>query len=161
HGCFPLPDVGEDFPAYSTLGGLPVGQQTGRGRDDGDAQATEDLGQCGRLGVDPQTRLGYATHTGDAALPVRAVLQVDGELVERAAAALDVADVPAGDVALLLEDLGDVHLQPRVRQHHLVVVRRVGVTQPRQEVRDRVCHCHCFDFFLAVVPLRAFGDLRI
>src|SRR5438309_2052345 len=45
-GIFPMrlmavllsPDVGEDFPAYSTLGGLPVGQQTGRGRDDRDAQ---------------------------------------------------------------------------------------------------------------------------
>src|SRR4051795_10947571 len=37
----PLPDVGENFSAYSTLGGLPVGQQTGGGRDDGDTEATE------------------------------------------------------------------------------------------------------------------------
>src|SRR4051794_14366851 len=87
-GSFPIrlivfvllsPDVGEDFPAYSTLGGLPVGQQAGRGRDDRRAEAAEHPGQTGRLGVHAQAGLGHPAHTGDAALTVRAVLQVDRE----------------------------------------------------------------------------------
>src|SRR6478735_6304945 len=35
---FPLPDVGEDFSAYALLLGLTVGEQTGRRRDDRDAE---------------------------------------------------------------------------------------------------------------------------
>src|SRR3954447_22094350 len=87
-GSFPIrlmlfvllsPDVGEDFPAYSTLGGLPVSQQTGRRRDDRCAETAQHAGQTGRLGVDAQPGLGHPPHTGDAALPVRAVLQIDRE----------------------------------------------------------------------------------
>src|SRR5580765_8153083 len=66
----PLPDVGENFPAYLLLGGLTIGQQTGRGRDDGDTQATEDLGQLGRARVDPQAGLRDAADAGDRALTV-------------------------------------------------------------------------------------------
>src|SRR5689334_22304065 len=47
------PHVGEDFPAYSTLGGLSVGQQPGRRRDDRRAEATEHARQAGRLRVHP------------------------------------------------------------------------------------------------------------
>src|ERR1700712_2363495 len=54
----PLPDVGEDFPAPLLLGGLPVGQQTGRGRDDGDTEAAENLRQLRRPRVDAQAGLG-------------------------------------------------------------------------------------------------------
>src|SRR4051794_22194461 len=62
-GSFPIrdiatsPDVGEDFPAYSTLGGLPVGQQPGRRRDDRRPEAAEDAGQPGRLCIHTQARL--------------------------------------------------------------------------------------------------------
>src|SRR5689334_5279383 len=66
----PSPHVGEDFPAHSTLGGLPVGQQPGRRRDDRRAEAAEHARQTGRLRVHPQAGLGHPAHTGDAALPV-------------------------------------------------------------------------------------------
>src|SRR4051794_6171298 len=55
-GSFPIrlivfvllsPDVGEDFPAYSTLGGLPVGQQPVGRRNDRDAEATEHPREAG------------------------------------------------------------------------------------------------------------------
>src|SRR5215831_5602721 len=75
-----LPHVGEDFPAHALLFGLPVGQQAARLRD----------------ALDP----------GDRALPRRAVFQRDHQVL----ANLRVLDPPAGDVALLLEYLGDVHL---------------------------------------------------
>ena len=51
-------------------------------------------------------------------------------------------DLPRGDVALALEDLGDVGLELGARQRHGVVVRRVRVAQTGQHVCDRVCHCH-------------------
>src|SRR4051794_5144403 len=138
----PLPDVGEDFPTHALLVRLLVGQQPGRGRDDRHAETPEHLGQGGGLGVDPQTGLGHPPDTGDAALTVGAVLQVDHQLLEGGAVLLDVVDGPAGDVALLLEDLGDLRLQLRRRHDRRVVIRLVGVAQTRQHVRDRVGHRH-------------------
>src|SRR3954468_6901869 len=111
----PLPDVGEDFPTHALLVRLLVGQQPGGRGDDRHAQTAEHLRQGGRLGVHPETRLGDAPDAGDAPLTVGAVLQVDHELLEGAAVLLDVLDGPAGDVALLLEDLGDVRLELRGR----------------------------------------------
>src|SRR5919112_6598720 len=142
-----LPDVGEDFPTYALLGRLLVGEQPGGRRDDRHAQTTEDLRQGVRLRVDPEARLGDATDAGDAPLTVRAVLQVDHELLEGVPVLLDLVDAPAGDVALLLEDLGDVRLELRGRHGRGVVVRLVGVPHTRQHVRDRVGHRH------GVVPL--------
>src|SRR6476620_4122415 len=49
------PDVGEDFPTHTLAVGLTVGQQALAGRDDRDAETTEDLGQAGALGVHAQT----------------------------------------------------------------------------------------------------------
>ncbi len=84
---------------------------------------TEDLGQLGRLRVNAQTGLGDALDAGDRPLAVRAVLQRQGEGLAHAC----VGDLPAGDVPLLLEDLGDVGLELRARQRDGVVVRRVRV----------------------------------
>src|SRR5919199_3234176 len=71
------PDVGEDFPAHALLVGLPVGEQAGGRRQDRDAQAAQHPGQVGRLRVHPQAGLADAPDTGDRALPVGAVLEVD------------------------------------------------------------------------------------
>ncbi|MPN64503.1 hypothetical protein SDC9_212278 [bioreactor metagenome] len=112
-----------------------------RGRDDGDAEATEDLRQVGRLGVDPQTRLGDTADAGDGTLAVLPVLQGHGQgLADLALGGL--GDLVGGDVALLLEDLGDTRLDLRVGHRRLVVVRLVGVTQTRQHVCDRIGHAH-------------------
>src|SRR3954462_7385036 len=107
----PLPDVGEDFPTHALLVRLLVGEQPGGRGDDRHAQAAEHLGQSGGLRVDPETGLRHALHAGDAALAVGAVLEVDDQLLEGAAVLLHVVDAPAGDVALLLEDLSDVRLE--------------------------------------------------
>src|SRR4051812_7793168 len=138
----PLPDVGEDFPTHALLVRLLVGQQPGGRGDDRHAQTAEHLGQGVRLRVHPQAGLGDPTDTGDAPLTVGAVLQVDDQLLEGAAVLLDVVDRPAGDVALLLEDLGDVRLQLRRRHGSRVVIRLVGVPQTGEHVRDRVGHRH-------------------
>src|SRR6478752_5233123 len=138
HVSVSLPDVGEDFPTHALLVCLAVGQQTVRRRLVSDAAATENLGQVRRLGVDAQAGLAHATHAGDGALAVRAVLEVDGQRL----ADLGLLDLPRGDVALALEDLGDVLLQLRVRHGDDVVVRRVGVPDAGQHVRNRVSHGH-------------------
>src|SRR5947209_1212585 len=70
------PDVGEDLPAHPSLAGLPVGEQPLGRRDDGDAQAAEYAWQLRRLRVHPETGLGHAADAGEAALAVRAVLEL-------------------------------------------------------------------------------------
>src|SRR6478735_3205881 len=108
------PDVGEDFAAHALLVRLAVGQQSLRRRDDRDAEATEDLGQVGALGVDAQAGLADAADARDRALPVAAVLERDRQRLADRGLALGgdvVGDVVGGDVALLLEDLREAGLQ--------------------------------------------------
>src|SRR5947209_6825840 len=148
-GSFPIrlmvvvlsPDVGENFSAYSALGCLTVGEQAVGRRDDRDAQAAEDAGHAGGLRVDAQAGLGHPPHAGDAALAVRAVLEVDGQHAADLALG-SIGDLEAGDVTLLLEDLGDVPLELGVRHLDGVVERRVGVADTGEHVRDGVGHCH-------------------
>src|SRR6478735_12714934 len=140
-----LPDVGEDFPTYALLACLLAGQETvGRG-DDRHAQAAENLRQVGGLCVNTQTRLRDALDAGDRALAVRAELQLEDEVL----ADLGVLDLPAGDEALLLENLRDVRLDLAVRHHDGVVVRRVRVTQTREHVCDGISHGHELAFGLS------------
>src|SRR5579875_1931748 len=113
-GLLLSPDVGEDFPAHATLGGLLVGQQAGRRRDDRGAEAAEHARQAGRLRVHAQAGLRHPPHAGDAALAVRAVLQLEHEYATDLPLG-GVGHAEAGDVTLLLEDLRDVALQLRVR----------------------------------------------
>src|SRR5215471_7345687 len=132
------PDVGEDFPAYAALDRLLVGQQATRGGDDGDAKSTEHPRQVVLLRVHPKARLGYALEPGDRALPGRAVLERDHQVL----ADLGVADLKAADVALLLQDLGEVNLDLGIRHAHRVLVGRIRVLQTGQHVCDRVGQCH-------------------
>src|SRR5918998_1946356 len=147
-----LPDEGEDFPANAPLAGLPVGQQSLGRRNDRDAQATEHPRELVGLGVHPQAGLGHALDAGEAALAVLAVLELNNQTLADSAF-LGLLGRPGGDVALRLEDLGDVRLDLREGHGHLVVVRLVGVTQTREHVCDRVRHRHGYSStFLAGVP---------
>src|SRR5215475_12773007 len=149
----PLPDVGEDFPAHALLLGLPVGHQARRGRDDRDAETAEDPRQVVLAGVHPQPRLGDPLDARDRALARWPVLQRDHE----ALADLRILDPPDGDVALLLEDLGDVHLDLGMRHGHRFVICGVGVAQTCQHVRDRVGHSHGLMALLVAVSLPGAG----
>src|SRR5690606_21406147 len=73
------PHVGENFPAHALLLGLTVGEKTGGGGQDGNAQAAEDLGHLGRLRVDAETGLRHALDAGDGALTVGTVLEREGQ----------------------------------------------------------------------------------
>src|SRR5690606_31511514 len=128
----PLPDVGEDFAAHAALLGLLVRHQATGRRNDRDAEAAQDAGQVLLLRVDPEARLGDPADAGDGALPGGAVLQLHHEVL----AHRGVLGAPALDVALLLEDLGDVRLDLGIRHRHGVVVSRIRVAQTRQHVCD-------------------------
>src|SRR5829696_6659374 len=144
------PHVGEHFAAHAGAVRLLVGQQALRCGDDRDAEATEHLGQCGRLRVHPQPRLGDPPDARDRALPVLPVLQGDRQGLADLALLRLVHRIPR-DVALVGQDLGDSHLDLAVRHDRGLVVRLAGVPHPRQHVRNRIRHCHCCYFFLNVV----------
>src|SRR5580704_12808629 len=148
-----LPDVGEDFSAYALLVRLLVGHQPAGSGDDRDTEAAEHPRQVVLPRIHPQARLRHPLEPGDRALAGRPELERDHE----ALADLGVLDAPARDVALLLEDLGDIHLDLGVRHGHGVVVCRIGIAQPGQHVCDRVGHGHGLKAFLAAVSLRTFG----
>src|SRR5215472_1122903 len=155
-GCRPirdiagsLPDVGEDFPAHALLLRLLVSHQAGGCRDDRHAQAAEHPRQVVLAGVHPQSGLGDALEARDGALPGRSELERNHQVL----ANLGVLHLPAGDVALLLENLRNVHLDLGVRHRDGVVVGRIGVAEPGQHVCDRVSHGHGLVAFLAAVSL--------
>src|SRR6266571_7866482 len=151
--CVSLPDVGEDFPAYSPLVRLLVRHQARGGGNDRHAETAEHPRQVVLPRVHPQARLGHPLEPGDRALPGWPELEHDHEIL----AYLGVFHPPARDVALLLEDLRDMHLDLGMRHGHGVVVCRIGVAQPGQHVCDRVGHGHGLEAFLAAVSLRTFG----
>src|SRR4249920_2366688 len=147
------PDVGEDFPAHAALDRLPVGHQATRGGDDGDAKPPEHPRQVVLLRVHAQPGLGHPLEARDRPLTGRPVLEQDHEVL----ADLGVLHTPAGDVALLLEDLRDVDLDRGAGHAHRVVVCRVGVAQTGQHVCDRVGHRHGLMALLTAVSLRTCG----
>src|SRR5215831_4504862 len=129
-----LPDETDHFAADAfALGGAARDDAAGRGQDCG-AHAAEHARQPVLAGVDPPARLGDALEVGQHALAPAAVLQLDDE--RRVGARL--GDMEVADVALLLEDAGDLDLELRVRHLRAVVQRLVGVADPREHVGDRI-----------------------
>src|SRR5436190_12018586 len=115
-GCFPIldissPDETDHFAADALLlGGAARHDAAGRGQDR-DAHAAEDARQAVLARVDAATRLGDALEAGDHALAIAPVLQLDDELVE----ALALLRVVVANVALFLEQAGDLDLRARGR----------------------------------------------
>src|SRR5581483_10287540 len=85
--------------------------------------------------------LGHALEAGEDALAPAAVLQLDHERRVRAR----LRDVVVADVALLLEDAGDLDLQLGARHLRAVVQRLVGVADAREHVGDRIGQ-HLFSY---------------
>ena len=96
-----LPNVGEDFPHPRLSGSLSVGQQTRRGRDDGDTESTEDLRHA-RARVDLKTGLLTRRRPAMERLAVGAVLRSTISLTDGCFFCAD-----ACNVSLLNEDLRD------------------------------------------------------
>src|SRR5438876_6360195 len=128
-----LPDETDDFAADALRFGGAARDDAARGGQDGGAHAAEHARQAVLARVDAASRLRHALQVGEHALAAAAVLQLDDELCVRAFA---VRDVIVADVALLLEDAGDLDLQLRARHLRAIVQRLVGVADAREHVGD-------------------------
>src|SRR5438067_1588797 len=140
-GCFPIldissPDEADDLAADALLFGAAAGHHAARGGQDRDAHAAEDARQAVLARVDATARLGDALEPGDDALAVAAVLELDDEVVE----ALALLDAVVADVALLLEQAGDLDLRTGSGHRHRVHQRLVGVADAGEHVCDGVGH---------------------
>src|SRR6201993_3214508 len=119
-----LPDEGHDFAADAALLRGAARDETGRGREDRDAHPTEHARKTVLPRVDPAARLRHALQAGDDPLAVAAELEIDDQGIEGFA----LLHVVVADVALLLEEAGDLHLHLRARHRRVLVQRLVGVT---------------------------------
>src|SRR5207237_9561810 len=102
-----------------------------------DAHTAEEARRAVRARGDTAPRLGDALQVRDHALAAAAVLEIDDErgvgamvlLLRMSRVPLFGADgAEVADVALLLEQAGDLLLDPRVRHLHVVVQRPVRVS---------------------------------
>src|SRR3954469_23291502 len=134
-----LPDEGHHFAADSTLLRGAARDETGRGRKDRDAHPAEHARKTILPGVDPAARLRHALQAGDDPLAVAAELEIDDQGIE----GLALLDVVVPDVALLLQEAGELHLHLRARHGGLLVERLVGVPDAGEHVCDRICQ-HVF-----------------
>src|SRR6266576_6941482 len=144
-GCFPIllivplvprpsPHVREYFAADAVARRVFVRHHAMGRADDGDPEPPHDTGQVATAAVDPPTGFRHTPETGDGALLARPVLQTDAEqLVDTFPFAFVPVDEPfvCKDVEHGFRELGRGSYQ-------LILVRSVGVADPRQQIRDRV-----------------------
>src|SRR5438105_8331512 len=110
-GCLPirliwLPHERDDLAADALLLRRSTGTDPAGCRQDGDAHAAEDARHAILARIDPAARLRDPLHAADHPLAAATVLEVDHErLVGLVGLALD---VEVADVALLLEQAGDL-----------------------------------------------------
>src|SRR3954469_14324199 len=131
-----LPDETDDFAADALLLGGAARDDAAGGGHDRDAHAAENALAAVLAGIDAPAGLGDALEVGEDALAAAAVLELDHERLVRLAFGL--GDVVVADVALLLEDPGDLRLQLRVRHLCAIMQRLVGVANAREHVGDGV-----------------------
>src|SRR5206468_7273969 len=125
------PDVGEDFPAQPLLLGLAPGHDTGRGRDDRDAETAEHARHLGLPCVDAQARPADAPESGDRRHLAADVLHLEYDLAR--CRLVERADEPLG-----LQDLRDLELRSARRNGHGLVTRAGAVPHSCEHVGQRI-----------------------
>src|SRR5690606_15059826 len=131
----PLGHEAQDFTADAVLARLRVGHDALGGGDDGHAEATEDLGQRILAAVLAQARTRDAMQALDHRLALE-VLQHDLELGLGAV----LGHVRIGDVAFVLEDLGDRDLRLGRRHLHRRLANSGRIANADQHVCDGISH---------------------
>src|SRR5262245_34758458 len=130
----PLPHVGEDFAADLLLAGLAIGEHAAGGGEQRHAHPGQDRGDLVVGHVHPPARRGDAHQSGDHLLVGRAVLEVDAQRT-----LLGVLQHPVVlDEPLVLQELGDAHLELRRRDVHLLVLGVAGVADAGEQIGDRI-----------------------
>src|SRR6266536_4984305 len=138
-GLFPIrlmcsPDEADDLAADPTLLRRPAGDEARRRGQDRDAHPSQHARQPVLPRVDPAARLGDALQARDDPLAVPTELEVDDQGIEGFA----LLHVIVPDVALLLQEAGDLDLHPRARHLGLLVERLVRVPDAGEHVCDRI-----------------------
>src|SRR4051812_29569050 len=142
-----LPDEADDLAPHATLLRGALGDEPGRRGQDRRAHPAEDAREAVLAGVDAAARLGDALQVGDDPLAAPAVLQLDDQSSEAPMVSLVFVDVvpfvrgddtEVLDVALLLEELRDLHLQAGGRHRGRLVQRLVGVADAGEHVGYRI-----------------------
>src|SRR4051794_705400 len=128
------PDEANDLAADPALLRGSAGYETRRCGQDCDAHAAQHARETILPRVDPAARLRHALQARDDPLAVSAELEIDDQGIEGFA----LLDVIVTDVALLLQEAGELHLHLRARHHCLVVERLVGVPDAGEHVCDRI-----------------------
>src|SRR3954453_4841201 len=135
-GCFPIrliagsPHVGDDFAADGLALGLVAGHHAAGGRHDRRAHAAEDLGDLARVDIGAAAGRGHALQPRDHRRAVLGVLQAHAQSLADAGR----LGAVVLDVALLLEDAGQLHLELGGRDDHRVVLGGQRVANAREEV---------------------------
>src|SRR4029453_3404318 len=140
-GCLPirdiwrsLPHVGEDFAAALLLARLAIGEHAAGGREQRHAHAGQDRGDLVVGHVHPASRGGDAHQARDHLLVGAAVLEIDPQRVLLGV----LQDPEVLDEPLVLEQLGDTHLELGRRDVDLLVLGVAGVADAGQQVGDRI-----------------------
>src|SRR5690242_2085931 len=133
------PDEADDLAADPALLRGPARDEPGGRGQDCHAHPAQHARQTILPRIDPAARLGDALQARDDPLAIPAELEVDDQGIEGFA----LLDVIVPDVALLLEEAGDLDLHPRARHGGVLVQRLVGVADAGEHVCDRVCQ-HVF-----------------
>src|SRR6266496_196654 len=133
-----LPDVAEDLAAHSLARGRASGHDSARGGEDVDAEAAVNAGDLVLAAVDPAARAAHPLQVRDPPLHPRPVLEEDADLP--LLAVLDGLEVR--DVALVLEDAGDLALQLGSGHVDLGQPCPDPVPDPGGHVRDGIGHVH-------------------
>src|SRR5260370_9879766 len=135
-----LPDVAEDLAPHALARGRAAGHDPARRGENVDAEAAVHAGDLVLAAVDPAARAALPLQVRDHPLHPRPVLEEDA----------DHALLPVGfskslevrDVALVLEDAGDLDLQIGGGHVDLGQPRPDPVPDPGGHVRDGIGHVH-------------------
>src|SRR5690348_7130127 len=123
-----LPNLAQDFPAQAFLARLASGHNPAGGGQDVDAHTAEYARNLAAPHVHPAPRLRHARQVGDGGFITVAVLQINPQNL----VALLLHRLEVGDVALFLENAGDLQLQLGGGHVHFLVPRADGVANPRE-----------------------------
>src|SRR5215470_112693 len=140
-GCLPmrdmvgsLPHEGEDFAPDPLLARLAVGDHAARGGDERHAHAAEDRGDLVVGDVDAAAWRRHPHQPRDHPLVAGAVLEIDAQRV----LLVVVQHAEVLDEPLVLQQLGDTHLEPGGRDVDLLVLGVAGVADAGQQIGDGI-----------------------
>src|SRR5215218_2804130 len=131
------PHLRHDLATEARSARLVTGHDAMGRRDDRRAEPTLDLRDVGVVDVGPLAGTGHPLDALDHGLAVAGVLESH---VDELAGVLRIGrlDLPAVDVALLLEDASELLLELRGRDRHDVLRRMRTVAHTREEVGDGI-----------------------